>query len=629
MWHLKALLRQGFFLSAILLALPVPTHAATVPTLEQLAVNPYWHRLLRDTKPDDNHYQSDVTKLGFFLSPIGQHNALTELEANVQAFATASTGNTNAACLFPARRAWLTAQRPDWANAWPTPECPELALWLNAIDARQATLVFASDYLNNPSSMFGHTLLRIDARTQSDDTRLLAYAINYAAQTNTSNGLEFAIKGLSGGYPGQFSLLPYYEKVKEYNDWESRDLWEYELSLSPAEVHQMLLALWEWRAVSAPYYFLSRNCSYELLGLLEMARADLNMRSHFPVQAIPSDTLRVVLEQPGLLKRVTWRAASGTRLALALERNSPAVNRAVKPLLETKAPIQLPADFPPDAQAQTLETAYDALYARYLVHEAPKESTPLHLRRLLTARSQIQAADQRPTPTKPVADPASGHGTARWQIGAAHDGYAQALLGFRAAYHDWLDPQAGYREGAKIEFLSGTLAVDAGGNAHLEDATLVGIDSLAPINALKQPLSWSVRLGAERALSDRNDDSRHTYTVLEGGAGLTSQWQNALCYAQSHQQLRGGSSLAKGWEAGMGARLGCLITLPSLAAGQEVRWLLETRPMYRWPTQAISQEIRTGLQVGLSKNNALRLELRQEWREANLTTFSLSWLRYF
>ncbi|MES2720820.1 MAG: DUF4105 domain-containing protein [Pseudomonadota bacterium] len=628
MWYLKALLRQGFFLSAIFLVLPVETHAAALPTLEQLAGNPYWHRLLRDTQPDDNRYQSDVSKPGFFLSPTGHQDALAELKADAQAFASAPDGNAEAACMLPARRAWLMAQRPDWAVAWPKPDCPDLDLWLNAIDAEQATLVFASDYLNNPSSMFGHTLLRIDARSQSDDTRLLAYAINYAAQTNTSNGLEFAVKGLTGGYPGQFSLLPYYEKVKEYNDWESRDLWEYELSLSPAEVHQMLLALWEWRGVSAPYYFLSRNCSYELLGLLEMARADLNMRMHFPVQAIPSDTLRVALQQPGLLKRVTWRAASGTRLALTLERNSAAVNRAVKTLLDTNAAIRLPANLLPGEQAQTLETAYDALYARYLAHEAPKESTPQHLRKLLAARSQVQAADQRPLPERPHADPASGHGTARWQVGLAHDGESQVLLGLRAAYHDWLDPQAGYREGAKIEFLSGTLAVNEHGKTHIEDATLVGIDSLASVNALKQPLSWSVRLGAERALADSNDGVRHTYSVLEGGAGLATRWQNALCHAQSHQQIRGGRSLDKGWEAGLGARLGCLMTLPSMA-GQEVRWLIETRPMYRWPAQAMSQELRTGLQLGLNRDQALRIELRQEWREAALTTFSLSWLRYF
>jgi hypothetical protein len=88
--------------------------------------------------------------------------------------------------------------------------------------------------------MYGHTLLRIDARDQDERTRLLAYAINFAADTDEKNGLVFAVKGLLGGYPGTFSVLPYYLKVREYGDLENRDLWEYELDLSPPEVDRVL-----------------------------------------------------------------------------------------------------------------------------------------------------------------------------------------------------------------------------------------------------------------------------------------------------------------------------------------------------------------------------------------------------
>jgi hypothetical protein len=42
-------------------------------------------------------------------------------------------------------------------------------------------------------------------------------------------------KVLTGQYPGEYSIMPYYRKVKEYGDFESRDLWEYELNLTPEE----------------------------------------------------------------------------------------------------------------------------------------------------------------------------------------------------------------------------------------------------------------------------------------------------------------------------------------------------------------------------------------------------------
>lgn len=63
-------------------------------------------------------------------------------------------------------------------------------------------MIFPAAYLNSPSSMFGHTLLRIDqADVQSDKTSLLSYAINFGAYIEGSdNSILYAWKGLMGGY---------------------------------------------------------------------------------------------------------------------------------------------------------------------------------------------------------------------------------------------------------------------------------------------------------------------------------------------------------------------------------------------------------------------------------------------
>ena len=120
----------------------------------------------------------------------------------------------NPQCAFIARRAWLDeALKFDRARL-PLRDCPRFREWHTALNAQHLTLVFASAYLNNPSSMYGHTLLRIDARDQDERTRLLAYAVNSAATTDEKNGLTFAIQGLIGGYPGTFSIL---RKVRPIN----------------------------------------------------------------------------------------------------------------------------------------------------------------------------------------------------------------------------------------------------------------------------------------------------------------------------------------------------------------------------------------------------------------------------
>ncbi|MEO6698201.1 MAG: DUF4105 domain-containing protein, partial [Paraperlucidibaca sp.] len=569
------------------------------------------------------------------LTAFAQHPVL-DTTLNKTTTAAMAEVATAAACRYPGRHAWLSQQRPDLAAHWPKAHCLELQTWLTGLDANQATLVFASDYLNNPSSMFGHTLMRIDAASQNDDTRLLSYAINYSAQTNTSNGLEFAVKGLTGGYPGAYSLLPYYEKVKEYNDWESRDLWEYELALTPAEVRQMLLVFWDWRGITSPYYFLSRNCSYELLGLIEMARAGLDLQSKFPISVIPTDTVRAVLAEKGLLNRVTWRAASGTQLHASLLRNDAATNAAAERLSHDASHTTTSAggtgatSLTPLQRARALEVAYDDLYARHVGHKATSEA-PTQLRRLLTQRAAIDIANQRVEAQRPAHDPSQGHGTARVSIGAGYDDKAYATLAFRPAYHDWLDSTAGYRAGARIDFLSGSLRADRDGLS-IEQFTVVGIDSLAPITALSSPLSWSMRLGIDRRLRDeaepRRDRERHSASTVEGGGGISWAIGNALCYGQSHSRVQGGSALSDGWEVSTGLRSGCTGGVQT-DASRELRWLVDLRNLYALPAKRLDHELRSGLQWSYERNQAIELSLNREWRADAMTTLSLQWHRYF
>ena len=61
---------------------------------------------------------------------------------------------------------------------------------------------------------------------QDERTRLLAYAVNYGAVTGQDVGLMFAVHGLTGGYRGTYAVLPYHAMVRQYTDYENRDIWE-------------------------------------------------------------------------------------------------------------------------------------------------------------------------------------------------------------------------------------------------------------------------------------------------------------------------------------------------------------------------------------------------------------------
>ena len=252
---------------------------------------------------------SEIDDARFFLAQNG--NTKSELHATIDALLNESTFDDNStACRFPARKAWLKEQLEG--IEFPEVKCDEYDKILDRLDPKSATLVFPSAHINSPASMFGHTFLRINS---AYDSKLLSYAINYAADADPSkeNGVIFAIKGLIGGYFGKYSLLPYYDKLKEYRDAEQRDIWEYDLNLSEEEVLRMVRHIWELNETHSFYYLSTQNCSYNMLWFLEAARPELDLRSYFSFQVIPLETVHATKAE-GVIKKHFYRPSKRTIL---------------------------------------------------------------------------------------------------------------------------------------------------------------------------------------------------------------------------------------------------------------------------------------------------------------------------
>src|SRR5262249_32271371 len=153
---------------------------------------PAWRRLLHFRRNLWGAWRSEIDDPRFFFSPKGRSDPEAELQATLTAFFT--PGATDAegqpvACQFPARYAWLKDQLQFDP---PAPACPRFETWRNHMNAESVTLVFASYYMNNPASMYGHTFLRLNGRGHGAAERLLDYTVNYAADVNTHNGILFA-----------------------------------------------------------------------------------------------------------------------------------------------------------------------------------------------------------------------------------------------------------------------------------------------------------------------------------------------------------------------------------------------------------------------------------------------------
>src|SRR3989454_953467 len=208
----------------------------------RLAEQRYWHLLLHYRENLGGGYTSEVDDPGFFMAPTGKTDPQAELEATLAKFFSdelVGRSRQPAQCAFVARYHWLKSELAIDDRRLPPQTCERFQSWFAEMNPQSITLIFASAFLNNPSSMFGHTFLRIDQKGQTEQTRLLAYTINYAAEVTTENEFAFAILGVFGGFKGYFSTIPYYIKVQEYRDFENRDIWEYRLNRSEEHTSEL------------------------------------------------------------------------------------------------------------------------------------------------------------------------------------------------------------------------------------------------------------------------------------------------------------------------------------------------------------------------------------------------------
>lgn len=597
----------------------------------RLADKPEWLKL--------GHYVPNLISSGvhglvdsppFYNAPDGKYKPQAELEATLASFYSdtrESNGQQNPQCLFIARYTWLKQQLGFDPQRLPEHQCKRYQAWYTALNPGGLTIIFASAYLNSPASMYGHTLMRVDAKDQDEHTRLLAYAINFAANTDETNGVAFAMNGLFGGYPGAFSILPYYVKVREYRDMENRDLWEYQLNLSPEEVDRVLMHAWELGPAYFQYFFFDENCSYHLLGLLQVARPELDLTSRFRWWAIPTDTVREITRQPDLVKKIVYRPSSATIVQHQLSLLNEPERRLTKDLSMGRITASDPAlgAMPVDRAAAVLEASEG--YAGYRRSTGKDDvADPAALaRELLTARSRLDVASQTPAVPMPSVRPDQGHESARMTFGAGRwEGQYYQEVTARPAYHDIMDDDAGYTRGAQNEFFDLGLRHYDSSATEVERFIPVNIFSLTPRDDFFHPLSWTISAGWQRVRA--SNGSMPLVFSLDGGAG--GAWSNdrdtALWYALLDSSSRIGSDLENGYALGAGARTGALFDISPLwrvhGYLRGMRYFLGQRdsPLMLGLEQRISLSRDLALRIDSSRNRELQ-------RTYNNGSVSLLW----
>jgi hypothetical protein len=580
----------------------------------------YWKILLHYEWIPLRGFVSRADGPGFFLSPGGKTDPRAELNATLEKFFSdelVGTSKQQAQCAFPARYRWLKERLEFDPARLPERNCARFKHWVSNLDPESVTLVFPSAYMNSPSSMFGHTLLRIDQKGQTEQTRILSYVINYAADVDRNASFFYQLLGVAGGIEGSFSIMPYYLKVQEYSEMESRDIWEYRLSFDREQIERMLMHAWELGNTYFDYFFFKENCSYHLLSLLEAADPELDLTDRFYFWTIPSDTVRLIRTQPGLVKEITFRPSRTTEIIRRREMLSGSEYALLRRIVREPAAIKS-EDFserPVNRQAFILDTAYD--YVRYRGLAAYKEKDPLSgtEKQLLESRSRLPVRSET-VKIEPITDaPETGHKSVRVGAGAGWDGKDSfEEISFRPGYHDLLDRQKGYNPGSQIEGLHARFRYyNETEKFRLHRLDLVHILSLTPIDALFRKPSWNVSAGWD-TVPVGNGSPGHRVFRLSGGVGGAFQsklWRSELYYALAEADAEYGRSFIPRFRAGAGGTGGIIVDLLS-------RWRLSLRMRYiSYPAGARSFDFERSVEqrLVLSTNLAVRAGLDRRNRQ--------------
>ncbi|WP_228156394.1 Lnb N-terminal periplasmic domain-containing protein [Arcobacter caeni] len=490
--------KSKYFLLTFLFSTLCFSSSTTDSFIEQtkLYENPYWSKLLHYTNG-----KSEIDSDNFFISKDGKTDLKKELFETINSLENAQN---NVLCRFPLRVKWLKENIPSLEKDIVTYPCTELDEYISSVDAKYVTMVFPTAHINSPASMYGHTFLRVSS---NEDTPLISNAINFAAKTDDTNGFIFAYKGLFGEYEGRYSILPYYEKIKEYNNLEQRDIWEYDLDLTQEQIDRLVLHAFELKDSYSDYFFFKENCSYNILWLLEVARNDLDLVSYFTFKTVPLDSIKI-LKSYNLIKDSKFRYSNMGKMKNILEKKIED-KEYLKTFVNENEPLN--DSLSTDDKISYLD--FKILYLQYqrANNEYDKKEYLNKYLQLLKQRSSYSKASS--YDIKTPFNPLDSHDSAK--VSFFYDSTDSFELGLKPVYTDIYDISDGYLEGAYIDFFDLNIKKTKDENIKLDKFTLLKIKSLAQQDMIFKPFSWGIDLGYEH-FKDQSD-----YLKIKPEAGLT------------------------------------------------------------------------------------------------------------
>lgn len=470
-------------------------------------LDPKWLKLVHYESKGKDNYQSKIVNSLFFFSSEGRTNPKKELEATIRSFFVEEPipeGLIHPVCSFPTRHQFIKQTFGVDFLKRNGIRCDRYEVWKASIHADSVSVVFASYYLMSPASVFGHTMLKFNQKSNEENgSEILDYAVNVSADTPNLDPIRYAYHGLFGGFKARFSLFPYYLKVNEYNDLESRDLWEYRLSLNKDELELLVSHLWELSRAEFDYYFLNANCGTFLVEWLDVVKPELHLKSKLGGVVSPVDTIKLYTQTEGLVEETKYRPSLYSEITFLIRQMEPEEKKAFYHLLERYQKETFDLHILENKEKgirQSLVLDAFLLASRYQSFQSPKpnEMQKSNEQKTLEFRSRF------PNPTEPLYErlipspPELAHPKSRIVLGGGSSNFGAFLeWKYRFAYHDLLNVSKGSPPNGELVFLDGNIRQYEGKKIELTSLTLVRLVSLSPYNSISKHWSYLFDFGIQ------------------------------------------------------------------------------------------------------------------------------------
>ncbi len=575
-----------FFPAGFLLALSISAaahatgDAAPSAPLSALAQDRAWLNLIHyePARFSATGWRSAIHSAEFFLAPDGRNDPAAELQATLAAFDAppAAKPDEHAQCRFPARLLWLKAKLGEGAFRTDI-RCPAFGEWTQGGSVSSLSVVYATGYLGNPASYFGHLLLKFNFRDTQGKSGLLDVSVNYGAILDKKNdaAVTYLIKCLIGGYDGAFSHIRFYFHEHNYGDTELRDLWEYRLDLPPEAVNLIVAHAWEVVGKRYTYFFFRRNCAFRMADLLQVADG-VHLVPDMPPWVIPQSVAQTLgqatYRDKPLLADVVYHPSRQSRFYARYRSLSPQETDTLHGLVENRYGFGDPGfqALPLASQQAVLDAELD--YYQFVgtpMERAPAETKAAYARALATRYALPPGTVDVPQPQP--ASPHEGHPPGWAQAGWWHNSVTGSAmtLRIRPAYYDVLDTDSSHVLNAALGVMDTQINIRQG-QVYLNRLAVIDVDSVTPgLSGLPGDggAAWRLRAGVEQARlwCDNCPAAR-----LQGDGGYGRQWAEGLFGAV----YVGGAlqSNTAGQGAGFARISGSLIVKPADAFGMRLAY---------------------------------------------------------